>query len=84
MDANLLHISYEGDQLEDPWIESEEDMWRWSVAPEQAPDTPTYIEIEYKHGDPVAINGEEMSPATILETLNKIGGENGIGRDRYR
>ncbi|MBJ7550035.1 argininosuccinate synthase [Marinomonas ostreistagni] len=80
MDANLLHISYEGDQLEDPWIESEEDMWRWSVAPEQAPDTPTYIEIEYKHGDPVAINGEEMSPATILETLNKIGGENGIGR----
>jgi len=80
MDANLLHISYEGDQLEDPWIESEEDMWRWSVAPEQAPETPTYIEIEYAHGDPVAINGEKMSPATILETLNKIGGENGIGR----
>ncbi|SBS38719.1 Argininosuccinate synthase [Marinomonas spartinae] len=80
MDANLLHISYEGDQLEDPWLESEEDMWRWSVAPEQAPETPTYIEIEYEHGDPVAINGEKMSPATILETLNKIGGENGIGR----
>ncbi|RDL43475.1 argininosuccinate synthase [Marinomonas piezotolerans] len=80
MDANLLHISYEGDQLEDPWVESEEDMWRWSVSPEQAPDTPTYIEIEYKSGDPVAINGEAMSPATILETLNKIGGENGIGR----
>lgn len=80
MDANLLHISYEGDQLEDPWIESEEDMWRWSVAPEQAPETPTYIEIEYDHGDPIAINGEKMSPATILETLNKIGGENGIGR----
>lgn len=80
MDANLLHISYEGDQLEDPWVESEEDMWRWSVSPEQAPDTPTYIEIEYKSGNPVAINGEAMSPATILETLNKIGGENGIGR----
>ncbi|TDO98797.1 argininosuccinate synthase [Marinomonas balearica] len=80
MDANLLHISFEGDQLEDPWIESEEDMWRWSVSPEQAPDVPTYIEIEYDHGNPVAINGEQMSPATILETLNKVGGENGIGR----
>ncbi|ADZ92153.1 argininosuccinate synthase [Marinomonas mediterranea] len=80
MDANLLHISFEGDQLEDPWVESEEDMWRWSVSPEQAPDTPTYIEIDYDQGNPVAINGEQMSPATILETLNKIGGENGIGR----
>jgi argininosuccinate synthase len=81
MDANLLHISYEGDILEDPWNEPEDDMWRWSVSPEDAPDSPTYIEITYKSGDPVAIDGEEMSPATILESLNKIGGDNGIGRD---
>ncbi|KAG1694697.1 Argininosuccinate synthase [Nymphon striatum] len=80
MDANLLHISYEGDILEDPWNEAEDDMWRWSVSPEQAPDEPTYIEIEYKKGDPVALNGEALSPATMLETLNKIGGENGVGR----
>ena len=80
MDANLLHISYEGDILEDPWNEAEDDMWRWSVSPEQAPDEPTYIELEYKNGDPVALNGEEISPATMLATLNKIGGENGIGR----
>ncbi|MEB8433991.1 argininosuccinate synthase [Cocleimonas sp. KMM 6892] len=80
MDANLLHISYEGDILEDPWTEAEDDMWRWSVSPEQAPDEPTYIEIEYKKGDPVALNGEALSPATMLETLNKLGGENGVGR----
>jgi len=80
MDANLLHISYEGDILEDPWNEAEDDMWRWSVSPEQAPDKPTYIEIEYKKGDPVALNGEALSPATMLETLNTLGGENGIGR----
>ncbi len=80
MDANLLHISYEGDILEDPWNEPEDDMWRWSVSPEAAPDEPTYIELSYKKGDPVALNGEELSPATMLETLNKIGGENGIGR----
>ncbi|MCL4164183.1 UNVERIFIED_CONTAM: hypothetical protein GTU68_008268 [Idotea baltica] len=80
MDANLLHISYEGDILEDPWNEAEDDMWRWSVSPEQAPDEPTYIEIEYKNGDPIALNGEALSPATMLETLNKIGGENGVGR----
>ncbi len=80
MDANLLHISYEGDILEDPWNEAEEDMWRWSVSPEQAPDEPTYIELEYKNGDPVALNGETLSPATMLETLNKLGGDNGIGR----
>ena len=80
MDANLLHISYEGDILEDPWNEPEDDMWRWSVSPEAAPDKPTYIELSYKKGDPVALNGEELSPATMLETLNKIGGENGIGR----
>lgn len=80
MDANLLHISYEGDMLEDPWTEAEADMWRWSVSPEEAPDEPTYLEIGYKNGDPVSINGEAMTPATILETLNKIGGANGIGR----
>ncbi|RBO83944.1 argininosuccinate synthase [Marinomonas aquiplantarum] len=80
MDANLLHISYEGDMLEDPWAEAEADMWRWSVSPEEAPNEPTYLEIGYEKGDPVSINGEAMSPATILATLNKIGGENGIGR----
>jgi len=80
MDANLLHISYEGDILENPWTEAEDDMWRWSVSPEQAPDVPTYIEIEYVKGDPVALNGEELSPATMLETLNKLGGDNGVGR----
>jgi len=81
MDANLLHISYEGDILEDPWVEPEDDMWRWSVSPEAAPDTSTYIELEYKCGDIVAIDGEAMSPATVLEYLNKVGGANGIGRD---
>ena len=81
MDANLLHISYEGDILEDPWNEPEDDMWRWSVSPEQAPDEPTYLEISYEKGDIVAIDGEAMSPATVMEFLNKIGGENGIGRD---
>ncbi|MCP4596963.1 MAG: argininosuccinate synthase [Neptuniibacter sp.] len=80
MDANLLHISYEGDILEDPWQEAEEDMWRWSVSPEQAPDEATYLELTYEKGDIVAINGEKMSPATVLEYLNKVGGENGIGR----
>ena len=80
MDANLLHISFEGDQLEDPWTEPEDDMWRWSVSPEEAPNEATYIEIGYEKGDPISINGEAMSPATILETLNKIGGANGIGR----
>lgn len=80
MDANLLHISYEGGILEDPWAEAEEDMWRWSVSPEAAPDEATYLELTYSKGDIVAINGEAMSPATVLETLNKIGGANGIGR----
>ena len=80
MDANLLHISYEGDILEDPWNEAEDDMWRWSVSPENAPDEPTYIELTYKNGDPVALNGEELSPATMLEALNKLGGDNGVGR----
>jgi argininosuccinate synthase len=80
MDANLLHISYEGDILEDPWVEPEEEMWRWSVSPEAAPSEPTYLELEYKAGDIVAIDGQAMSPATVLAQLNKVGGENGIGR----
>lgn len=80
MDANLLHISYEGDILEDPWAEAEDDMWRWSVSPENAPDKSTYLELTYEKGDIVAINGEVMSPATVLEALNKVGGDNGIGR----
>jgi argininosuccinate synthase len=80
MDANLLHISYEGGVLEDPWAEAEEDMWRWSVSPEQAPNEATYLELSYEKGDIVAIDGQAMSPATVLETLNKIGGANGIGR----
>jgi argininosuccinate synthase len=81
MDANLLHISYEGDNLEDPWSEPNEDMWRWTVSPEAAPDRPTYVELDYRNGDIVAINGEAMSAAKVMEYLNKIGGENGIGRD---
>ncbi len=79
-DANLLHISYEGKVLEDPWQEPHEDMFTRSVSPEKAPDEPTYIEIEFAHGDPVAVDGKRMSPATLLTHLNKIGGENGIGR----
>ena len=81
MDANLLHISYEGDVLEDPWAEPEPDMWRWSVAPERAPDKPTYIELSYRGGDIVAIDGEALSPAAVLTRLNELGGANGIGRD---
>lgn len=80
MDANLLHISYEGDILEDPWQEPEESMWRWSVSPEAAPDEPTYVELSYEKGDIVALNGEAMSPAAVLEALNKLGGDNGVGR----
>ncbi|WGL16627.1 argininosuccinate synthase [Microbulbifer bruguierae] len=80
MDANLLHISYEGGVLEEPWAEAEEDMWRWSVSPESAPDQPTYITLQFEKGDPVAIDGERLSPATLLEKLNKLGGANGIGR----
>jgi argininosuccinate synthase len=80
MDANLLHISYEGKVLEDPWAEAEEDMWRWSVSPESAPDQAEYVELSYIRGDIVAINGEKMSPATVLATLNKLGGKHGIGR----
>jgi len=80
MDANLLHISYEGGVLEDPWMEAEEDMWRWTVSPEDAPDTPTYIELSYEKGDIVSIDGIPMSPAEVLTHLNKVGGDNGIGR----
>lgn len=80
MDANLLHISYEGNLLENPWNEAEEDMWRWSVSPEAAPDKAEYLELTYRNGDIVALNGQEMSPATVLATLNKLGGAHGIGR----
>ena len=80
MDANLLHISYEGDILEDPWIEAEEDMWRWTVSPEAAPDKAEELTLTFRGGDPVAIDGEAMSPAQILETLNQRGGAHGIGR----
>lgn len=80
MDANLLHISYEGGILEDPWAEPEETMWRWSVSPENAPNKATYLELTYEKGDITAINGEAMSPATVMTYLNKVAGENGIGR----
>ena len=80
MDANLLHISYEGGILEDPWAEPEEDMWRWSVSPEAAPDTPQYLELTYRNGDIVAIDGNDMTPAEVLAYLNKVGGEHGVGR----
>ena len=80
MDANLLHISYEGQILEDPNVAPEEDMWRWSVSPKNAPDNPTIITISFEKGDGVAINGEKLSPAEFWAKLNKLGGENGIGR----
>ena len=80
MDANLLHISYEGLLLEDPNAEPEESMWRWSVSPENAPDEAEYIEIGYNTGDPVTLNGKELSPATMLESLNALGNKHGIGR----
>ena len=81
MDANLLHISYEGGVLEDPWSGPEEDMWRWTVSPENAPDTATILELTYQQGDIVAIDGEAMSPAQVMAHLNKVAGANGIGRD---
>ena len=80
MDANLLHISYEGGPLEDPWTQPPEEMWRWSVSPEAAPNEATFLELEYEYGDIVAIDGQRMSPANILQTLNRIAGANGIGR----
>ena len=79
-DANLLHISYEGKALEDPWVEADEAMYTRSVSPEAAPDTPTYVEIDFDRGDAVAVDGVEMSPATLLTRLNELGGANGIGR----
>ena len=79
-DANLLHISYEGKALEDPWVEPNEDMFTHSVSPENAPDKATYVEIEFEKGDAVAIDGERLSPATLLTRLNALGGANGIGR----
>ena len=81
MDANLLHISYEGGILEDPWAEAEEDMWRWSVSPEDAPDQAEYVELEFSKGDIVAINGKAKTPATVMAWLNEVGGKHGIGRD---
>ena len=80
MDANLLHISYEGLHLENPAAEPEESMWLWTTSPEKAPDQAEIIEIEYKNGDPIALNGEKLSPANLLESLNKLGNKHGIGR----
>lgn len=80
MDANLLHISYEGGVLEDPWCAPEDSMWRWTVAPELAPDTGEEIEIEFRHGDAAAVNGESKTPAALLESLNQFGVRHGIGR----
>jgi argininosuccinate synthase len=80
-DANLLHISYEGKALEDPWIEPDEIMFTRSVSPEEAPNQPTFVEIEFNKGDPIAVNGKKLSPAILLEELNRLGGENGIGRE---
>lgn len=80
MDANLLHISYEGGVLENPWQAPEESMWRWTVSPEKAPNKPEKIELTFSRGNIVAINGEKMSPAKILASLNKTGGKHGIGR----
>jgi len=80
MDANLLHISFEGRHLEDPKAEAEEAMWRWTVSPENAPDTPQYIDVEFTGGDVTAIDGTAMSPAEVLTKLNELGGKHGIGR----
>jgi argininosuccinate synthase len=80
MDANLLHISYEGRHLEDPAAEAEEGMWRWTVSPEKAPDAAEYLDLEFVNGDIVALNGNKMSPAAVLSKLNEIGGKHGIGR----
>lgn len=79
-DANLLHISYEGKALEDPWVAPDEDMFTRSVSPEKAPDTPEFIEVEFERGDAVAVNGLKLSPASLLTKLNEIGGKHGIGR----
>jgi argininosuccinate synthase len=80
MDANLLHISFEGRTLEDPAVEPEEDMWRWTVSPEKAPDRAEYVELAFEEGDIVAVNGTAMSPAQVLTELNRLGGKHGVGR----
>jgi argininosuccinate synthase len=80
MDANLLHVSYEGKALEDPWLEPDDDMFRLTTSPENAPDTPEYVEIDFAKGDAVAVNGETLSPATLLATLNEVAGKHGVGR----
>src|SRR6201991_3745210 len=80
MDANLLHISYEGKALEDPWVEPDEDMFRLTVSPEKAPDKPEYVEIEFAKGDAIAVNGQKLSPANLLAKLNEIAGRHGVGR----
>ena len=80
MDRNMFHISYEGGVLEDPWVGPDDDMFLLSTSPEKAPDKPTIIEIQYEAGNPIAVNGEKLSPARLLERLNQYGGENGIGR----
>jgi argininosuccinate synthase len=79
-DANLLHISYEGNELEDPWTEPADGMWLRTTAPEEAPDEPRYVELDYEKGDIVAVDGERMSPAQVIAALNGIGGEHGVGR----
>jgi argininosuccinate synthase len=80
MDANLLHISYEGRHLENPNAEAEESMWRWTVSPENAPDAPEVVEIEFRAGDPTAINGKTYKPHDLLAELNRLGGKHGVGR----
>ncbi len=80
MDANLLHISYEGGPLEDPWREPEPDMWRWTTDPRQAPEEPEYVEIAFERGDPVAVDGRRLSPAALLARLNELGARHGVGR----
>lgn len=79
-DENLLHISFEGGILEDPWNEPDESMFKLTVSPEKAPDTPTYLELEFSNGNPVALNGQQLEPLALFQQLNKIGGQNGIGR----
>jgi argininosuccinate synthase len=79
-DANLLHISYEGKVLEDPWTEPHDDMFKLTVSPEKAPDQPEYVEIEFAKGDAVAVNGKKLSPANLLAELNRLGGKHGVGR----
>ena len=80
MDANLLHISYEGGELEDPWVAPNDDMWRWTTSPHDAPDSPLEVTLSYERGDVVAIDGESLAPHQVLARLNELGGQHGIGR----